>query len=89
MSNESIDQQLPDNDDLDIKSIAIKFGFAGGLISIIISLLTFIAGLQYENATKWLSSYMTMITIFAGIYYISTLDNKKKLKYGDYFKGAF
>ncbi len=88
MSNDTLDQPIKQDGNLDIKSNAIKFGIIGGLGGVIVSLILFFANLQYESWSKWLQSIVMIVAIIAGIRAIADANKNKLVPFGSLFSGG-
>ena len=88
MSNDTLDQPIKQDGNLDIKSNAIKFGIIGGLGGVIVSLILFFANLQYESWSKWLQSIVMVVAIISGIKAISDANKNKLVPFGSLFGGG-
>lgn len=88
MSNDTIDQHVKKDGDLDIKSNAVKFGIIGGFAAIIVSLILFFANLQFESWSKWLQTAVMLATIIFGIKAIADANKNKIVPLGALFKGG-
>lgn len=88
MSNDILDQPVPDHGNIDIKATAIKFGIIGGLAGILVSLIVFFANLQYESWSKWLQTLVMLAAIVTGIMAIASANKGKIIPFGSLFKGG-
>lgn len=46
---------------------AIRFGIVGGLLCVVVSVVLYIADLQFESWAKWISSLVMVLTIVLGL----------------------
>ena len=86
MSNETIDQQLPPNQKIEINSYAVKFGIIGGLISIIISLTLFFTGMELKTVLKWLPTVAMIAIIILGLKSVADENKNREITFGTLFK---
>ncbi len=83
--NNAIDQQPGE---LNIKSPAIKYGLIGGLASIIVSLILYIANMQFETWSRWLSTGVMVAMIIFGCKGIADANRGKTIHFGKLFGGG-
>lgn len=88
MSNETLDQSISTNGNIDIKTNSIKFGFIGGFAVIIVSLILYFVGLQFENWAKWISTVVMCGIIIIGIKTIVDENPSKQIPFGTLFKAG-
>ncbi len=88
MSSETLDQPNKQNEKIDIKPSSIKFGLIGGFVVMIISLILFFIGLQFEDWAKWISTVFMCAIIILGIKSIKDENQNKLLTFGTLFKAG-
>ena len=88
MSSETLDQPNKQNEIIDIKPSSIKFGLIGGFAVMIISLILFFIGLQFENWAKWISTVFMCAIIILGIKSIQDENPNKQISFGTLFKAG-
>jgi hypothetical protein len=88
MSNETIDQNMPDRGNLEIKPEAIKWGIIGGLASILVSLILYFLNMKLESWSRWVSSGVMVAAIIIGIKNIAEANRGKIVPFGSLFGGG-
>lgn len=86
MNNEIIDQKLSSNQNTAVNSHAVKYGIAGGLISIIISLALFFTGLELNSFLKWLPVLSMIVIIITGLKSVADENKNREITFGTLFK---
>jgi hypothetical protein len=66
MSDELQGQQLPKSE-VNATPYALKFGIIGGLICIVVSVILYITGLQFESWANWLNTLVLLAVIIIGL----------------------
>lgn len=88
MSNDTLDQSISTNGNIDIKTNSMKFGFIGGFAVIIVSLILYFVGLQFENWAKWISTVVMCGIIVFGIKTITDENPNRPISFGTLFKAG-
>lgn len=88
MSNDTLDQPLPQKGEPNLRPIAVRFGIISGFIGILTSLILYFTNQEYTSLLKWLPVIFMMVIIIVGQQQMAKANSSYLISFGTLFKAG-
>ena len=88
MSDDTLDQPLPQRGEPNLRPIAVKFGFIAGFIGVLTSLVLYFTNQEYTSLLKWLPIIFMIVVIIVGQQQMAKSNSNYLISFGTLFKAG-
>ncbi len=88
MSNDTLNQSLPQSGVPNLYPIAVRFGFITGFIGVLTSLILYFSNQEYTSILKWLPVIFMLVIIIGGQQQIVKANSNYQISFGTLFKAG-
>lgn len=89
MSNDTLNQPLPQSGVPNLNPIAVRFGFIAGFIGVLTSLILYFTNQEYTSILKWLPVIFMIVIIIGGQQQMVKANSDYQISLGSLFKAGF
>lgn len=88
MSNDTLNQPLPQSGVPNLCPIAVRFGFIAGFIGVLTSLILYFSNQEYTSILKWLPVIFMLVIIIGGQQQMVKANSNYQISFGTLFKAG-